>query len=65
MDLNEPVLRRCSWGVAVFDFTDVFAPSLVFGRGGGLPGATQTVPRSEVYVGIQALRFAPRNATVF
>ena len=33
---TDRVLRRCGWGVAVLDFTDVFAPSLVFGRGGGL-----------------------------
>ena len=53
---RDPVLRRCGWGVAVLDFTDVFTPSLVFGRGGGSPGAKQTIPRSEVYVGIQAAR---------
>ena len=52
------VLRRCGWEVAVLDFTDVFAPSLVFGRGGGLLGAKQTVPRSEVHAGLYALRFA-------
>ena len=23
---SDPVLRRCGWGVAVLDFTDVFAP---------------------------------------
>ena len=53
-----PVLRRCGWGVAVLDFPDVFAPSLVFGRGGGLPGAKQIVPRYEVYAEVQALSFA-------
>ena len=41
---SDPVPRRCCWGVAVLDFTDVFAPSLVFGRGGGLLGAKRTVP---------------------
>ena len=49
---SDPVLRRCGWCVAVLDFSDVFAPSLVFGRGGGLPGAKQTVPRSKVHAGI-------------
>ena len=34
---------------------------MVFGRGGGLFGAEQTVPTSEVYAGIQALRVAPRK----
>ena len=48
-------------GVAFLDFTDVFAPSLVFGRGGGLPRAKQTVSRSEVYIGIEALHFEPRK----
>ena len=41
---SDPVLRRCAWE-AVLDFTDVFAPSIVFGRGGGLLGAKQTVSR--------------------
>ena len=48
-------------GVAVLDFTDVFAPSLVFGRGGGLPGARQTVHRSEKNAGIHSLRYAPQR----
>ena len=43
------------------DFTDVFAPSLVFARGGGLPCAKQTVPRSEKNAGIQVLRYAPHK----
>ena len=58
---SDPVLRRCGWGVAVLHFTDMFAPSLVFGRRGGLLGAKQTVPRSEVRAGIQSLRLAPRK----
>ena len=58
---SDPVLRRCGWGLAVLDFTGVFAPSLVFGRGGGLLVAKQTVPRSKVYARTQALRFAPRK----
>ena len=33
----------------------------VNGRGGGLPGVEQTVPRSEIYAGIGALRSAPRK----
>ena len=39
---SDRVLRRCGWGVVVPDITDVFAPPLFFGRGGGLPGAKQT-----------------------
>ena len=58
---GELVLRRCGWGVAVLDFTDVIAPSMVFGGGGGLIGAEQTVARSDMYAGIRALRFAPRK----
>ena len=58
---SDPVLRRCCCGVAVLDFIDVFAPSSVFGRGGGLLGAKQTVPRSEMCAGIQALRYAPQR----
>ena len=54
-------LIMCGWGVAVLDFTGVFAPSMVFGGGGGLRGAKQTVFRSETYAGIQALRCAPRK----
>ena len=54
-------LWRCGWRVVVLDFGGVFAPSLVFGRGGGLLGAKQSVPRSEVDCGIQALHFAPRK----
>ena len=42
---SDPVLRRCGCGVAVLDFTDVFAPSVVFGREGGLPGAKQNCPQ--------------------
>ena len=42
---SDPVLRRCGWGVAVLDFADVFAPSLVFGRGGGLPGRQTHCPQ--------------------
>ena len=30
---SDLALRRCGWGVAVLDFTDVFVPSMVFGRG--------------------------------
>ena len=56
---SDPVLRRCGWGVAVLDFTDVFAPSMVFGRRGGLPGVKQTVPRSEIHAGIIAPRKTP------
>ena len=37
--MGRPVLRRCGWGVAVLHFTDVFAPSLVVGRGGGPLGS--------------------------
>ena len=33
----------------------------VNGRGGVLPGVKQTVPRSEIYAGIQALRYASRK----
>ena len=33
----------------------------VNGRGGVLPGVKQTVPKSEIYAGIQALRHAPRK----
>ena len=40
----------CLGVVAVLDFTDSFAPSMVFGRGGGLPGVKQTVPRSEIQI---------------
>ena len=58
---SNPVLRRCGWGVAARDFTDVFAPSMVFGRGCYLPGVEQNVPRSEIYAGFHALRFAPRK----
>ena len=29
---SDPVFRRCGWEVAVLDFTDVFASSMVFGR---------------------------------
>ena len=58
---SDPVFRRSGWGVAVLDFTDVFAPSLVFCRGGGLSAAKQTVAKSEVYAGIQALGYAPRK----
>ena len=56
-----PALRRCGCGVGVLDFTDVFAPSLVFGRGGGLFVAEQIVPRSGVHAGIQVLRYALRK----
>ena len=59
--LSDPVLRRCGSGVAVLDFADVFAPSMVFGRGVCFFGARQTVPRSEVHTGIQALPFVPRK----
>ena len=52
---SDPVLLRCRWGAAIQDFTDVFAPSVVS------PAPTQTVPRSEIYAGIQALRLAPRK----
>ena len=54
-----PVLRRCGWGVAILDFTDVFAPSLVFARGGGLPGAKQNCPQIR---GLRRDPGAPRRA---
>ena len=56
-----PLFRRYGWCVPVLDFTNVFAASMVFGRGSGLSGAKQTVPRSEVHAEIQALRSAPRK----
>ena len=61
---SDPVLGRCGWCVAVLDFSDVFALSLAFGRGGGLYGAEQTAPRSEKNAGIQALRYAPQTPLV-
>ena len=46
---SDIVLRRCGWGVTFLDFNDVFA---------------QTVPRSEVYAEIQALRFARKTPLI-
>ena len=58
---SDPVLRQLWLGSGnVLDFTDVFAPSMVFGRA-GLFCAKQTVPRSEIHAETQALRFAPRE----
>ena len=66
---SDPLLWRCGRGVAVLDFTSVvFAPSLVFGRGGGLPGAKRTVPRSEICTPgsehITMLRVRPSGARI-
>ena len=50
--------------MAVLDFTDVFAPSMVFDRESGLLCAKQTVPRSEVHAGNEAGRIALGKTTL-
>ena len=51
---KDPMLRRCGWG---FVGMDHYAP--VVGKGGGLPGFKQTVPRAELYAVIALLRLRP------
>ena len=59
---RKAIVRSWSLMERVAPFTsdlDVFAPSMVFGWADGLPRVKQTVPRSGIFGGIQALRFCP------
>ena len=49
---------RLDFGSGVLD------PTVVVGGYGVLPGPQQTVPRSEVYAGLMALRVVPDGASV-
>ena len=54
---RDPLLRRCGWG---FIGMDHLTP--LVGKGGGLPGYMQTVPRAELYAVIALLRLRPQGS---